>query len=110
MIAAFIRNQAFPRGIIICLAFMTVLSLQSFVQYQPVEGETLFRKNCARCHGADGTRGLFGAKNLKTSSLPDEAIALQIKNGKGFMPPFKKKLAADEIAKVMLYVKSLRKN
>jgi cytochrome c6 len=87
-----------------------MLTLQAFISHQPPDGETLFKNHCQRCHGADGTRGLFGAKNLKKSKISEEAIGLQINNGKGFMPGFKKKLAAAEISQLVSYVKSLRKN
>lgn len=73
------------------------------------EGQSLYEHHCTRCHGADGTRGMFGAKNLRKSQLPDTAIALQIMNGKRIMPPFKKKLTPDQINELSTYVKSLRK-
>lgn len=93
----------------ILILFFAYLSLSSFTTGQTLPGEALFKKNCQRCHGADGTRGLFGAKNLQVSLLTDEAIAIQIKNGKGFMPAFKKKLSAEEINLVVSFVKSLRR-
>ncbi|MCF6407930.1 cytochrome c [Chitinophaga filiformis] len=73
------------------------------------EGQTLYEQHCARCHGADGTRGMFGAKNLQKSLLPDTAIALQIRNGKRIMPPFKKRLTPDQINELTTYIKTLRK-
>lgn len=71
-------------------------------------GQKLYEQHCTRCHGKDGRKGSFGAKNLQQSILPDAAIMKQIEKGKGFMPPFRKKLTANEIAEVMLYIKSLR--
>jgi mono/diheme cytochrome c family protein len=71
-------------------------------------GQDLYTRNCIHCHGTDGTKGFFGAKNLKTSILPDSAIFLQVQNGKKIMPSFRKRLSADEIKQVLLYVKSLR--
>ena len=68
-------------------------------------GQKLYEQHCARCHGKDGTKGLFGARDLQQSVLPDAAIVLQIEKGKGFMPPFRKKLTVDEISEVMLYIK-----
>lgn len=73
------------------------------------EGQTLYEHHCARCHGADGARGLFGARNLQKSMLPDTAIALQIRNGKKIMPAFKKKLSPDQINELSAYIKTLRK-
>lgn len=74
----------------------------------PASGESLYRKNCMRCHGVDGTRGLLGAKNLRRSSLASEAIRTQIQTGKGFMPSFRKKLNEAEIEELVLYVRTLR--
>lgn len=71
-------------------------------------GQKLYEHHCARCHGKDGTKGMFDANNLQRSILPDAAIVQQIQKGKGFMPPFRKKLTEDEISEVMLYIKTLR--
>lgn len=72
------------------------------------EGQLLYEQHCARCHGKDGSKGFLGAKNLQASELTDAAIILQIQKGKGFMPPFRKKLTTSEISEVMVYIKSLR--
>lgn len=75
----------------------------------PVDtGKTLFGHNCSRCHGNDGTKGFFGAKNLQISRLSDSAITVQILNGKKFMPSFRKRLSQDEIQSLTQYVKTLR--
>src|SRR5690349_2716077 len=71
-------------------------------------GQKLYERHCARCHGKDGTKGSFGAKNLQQSILSDAALVQQIEKGKGFMPPFRKKLTANEISEVVLYIKTLR--
>lgn len=92
------------------LAITAMIGLQSFLVNQPDKGEALFEKHCTKCHGTDGTLGLFGAKNLKTSTLTDEGIIRQIQNGKGFMPSFRKKLSTGEITQLVVYVKTLRKN
>ena|SRR5579859_4442279 len=73
-----------------------------------VTGQELFNHHCIHCHGADGTKGFFGAKNLRKSVLPDSAIVLQIQKGKGFMPSFRKKVTPDEISQLVSYVKTLR--
>lgn len=71
-------------------------------------GKALFGHNCSRCHGNDGTKGFFGAKNLQISRLSDSAITVQILNGKKFMPSFRKRLSPDEIQSLTQYVKTLR--
>jgi cytochrome c6 len=71
-------------------------------------GESLYKQHCARCHGHDGTKGMFGARNLQRSMLTDSAVTQQIQRGKGFMPGFRKKLSVEQIQEVVTYVKSLR--
>lgn len=71
-------------------------------------GESLYKQYCARCHGNDGTKGMFGARNLQRSTLADTAVTLQIQRGKGFMPGFRKKLSAEQLQELVTYVKSLR--
>jgi cytochrome c6 len=82
--------------------------ITAFVQAPP-SGEKLYLANCKQCHGVDGTRGFFGAKNLKKSRLEDTSIIQQINTGKGFMPSFRNKLTPDEIVEIVSYVKQLRK-
>lgn len=80
------------------------------VNYHPGSdtGRILFESNCSRCHGADGTKGLFGAKNLRKSQLSDSAIIEQIRSGRRIMPPFKKRLRPEEIQQIAIYIKTLR--
>ena len=73
-------------------------------------GKALFEHYCSRCHGADGTKGFLGAKNLKKSRLADSAIIKQIQNGKRIMPSFQKKIKPEEIQALAIYIKTLRTN
>lgn len=98
------------------IAVIALLSLSTLVLAE-APGESLFKKNCAMCHGADGTgkTGMgvkLGAANLASSdvqSLSDAAIAQTIRNGKGKMPPFEKSLTPDEIDQLVHYVRRLHK-
>ncbi|MOA65673.1 Cytochrome c6 precursor [compost metagenome] len=72
-------------------------------------GKELYTANCKRCHGVDGTRGIFGARNLREANLSDSAIVKQMRQGSGFMPSFRKKLSQEDMLQIMSYVKSLRK-
>jgi cytochrome c6 len=93
-------------SLFICLA---TAGFRSNTEALPEQGgRKLYEQHCVRCHGKDGTKGSFGAKDLQQSILPDAAIIRQIEKGKGFMPPFRKKLSINEISQVMLYIKSLR--
>lgn len=72
-------------------------------------GKILFEQNCAKCHGTDGTKGRFGAKNLQTSTLSDEQYFKVIQKGKGIMPSWEKRLTSDRITEIISYIKTLKK-
>ncbi len=69
----------------------------------------LYKANCVVCHGADGTMGMNGAKNLKESTLSKEQIVKQITYGKGMMVGFDEKLSAAEIDQLATYIQTFRK-
>jgi len=80
----------------------------------------VYVKNCASCHGRDGTAKTpagrkLGVKDLSKSTLADAQIEQQIREGKldekkkSNMPAFKDKLTADEIKSLVSVVKDFRK-
>ncbi|TVR78595.1 MAG: cytochrome c [Chitinophagaceae bacterium] len=71
-------------------------------------GKALFEQNCAKCHGLDGTKGKFGAKNLQKSALTDGQYLRIIQKGKGIIPSWEKKLNADQIKDIISYIKTLK--
>ena len=84
------------------------------------DGEDLFAKNCALCHGKDGKAQTpiarkLGVKDLTQSKLTEAEIKKQIvegkrdEHGKEKMPAFKAKLSEDEIKSIVTVVKDLRK-
>lgn len=76
-------------------------------QPDPV-GRKIYESKCTRCHGREGTRGLFGAKNLQTSKLDDKTLYETVREGRRIMPSWKEKLTPEEIHQVIRYVKTLR--
>ncbi len=93
---------------------LTTLLLLSFTMVEHTQkrertGQELFEKHCKQCHGKDGTRGLFGAKNLQTSQLADDALYMTIAKGRKVMPAWEKRMDSAELGLVMAYVKTLRK-
>ena len=72
-------------------------------------GKEIFESNCARCHGTDGTKGKWGAKNLRLSNLEDNELIAIISNGKRIMPAWNYSLTKNEIEIVKDYIKTLRK-
>jgi mono/diheme cytochrome c family protein len=89
--------------------FMSFCSVVAQKQPPILSGRQLFEKKCAKCHGKDGTKGLFGAKNLPASKLTDSELFNIIGNGKKIMPSWQKKLSMDEIGAVIEYIKTMRK-
>jgi len=89
----------------ITLCYVTIAKAQD----EPLTGKALFEKKCATCHGNDGTRGRFGAKNLQISTLNNDELITMVSTGKGIMPKWGKKLTQEQILSVVEYIKTLRK-
>jgi cytochrome c6 len=81
------------------------------------KGEALFQEQCIGCHGPDGRAQTelgkkLGAADLTSDAIrqqPDAELAKIVKDGKGKMPTFDKKLSDDEIRGVITYVRQLAK-
>ena len=75
----------------------------------PVDGKTLFAKNCAACHQANG-RGIPGAFPALVASPvaigPADAVAEVLLKGRGGMPDFSTSLDDADIAAVLTYARS----
>jgi len=81
------------------------------------DGSALYSSNCAICHARNGAgTPAWRAKGQPDLSRPDwqkshsdEQIASQIKNGKGKMPGFGKKLSNEDIMALVRQVRSLKR-
>ncbi len=73
-------------------------------------GQSVFKKNCKLCHGADGKQMLNGAKDLNLSTMTLEERINIITNGKKVMVPFKDVLTAEQIKAVAQYTKDTFKS
>ncbi|RYF98679.1 MAG: cytochrome c [Chitinophagaceae bacterium] len=73
------------------------------------KGKEIYIARCAHCHGGDGAKGKFGAKNLMKSRLNQEELTIIINNGKKLMPSWKKRLTEEEINDVKAFIITLRK-
>lgn len=73
-----------------------------------VDGFQVFKKNCKTCHGADGSLGLNGAKDLRVSTLSIEQRIETITHGKGVMTAFETILSPEEIKAVAEYTTTLK--
>ena len=85
---------------------------QAVVFNDEVSGKDLFKNNCARCHGAEGTGGK--GPNLTTEKKQakwkdsDEKLIDKIKNGAFGMPAFADKLKPEEIKAISDYVRTFK--
>jgi len=89
------------------LVFLSIASIATSQTTPPENGQVLFERNCAKCHGEDGTRGRFGAKNLQITSLGDSEMIHIISKGKRIMPSWEHKLAKEEIHALVIYIHQL---
>ncbi|PSL45430.1 mono/diheme cytochrome c family protein [Chitinophaga niastensis] len=103
-------SKAVIPAFFIVMLLVTGSSFKAISGQPPVTGDVLYRKTCRMCHGNDGTKGMFGAKNLQISKLETAAIVQQIREGKGNMPSFKNRFSGEELAVLADYVKSFRQH
>jgi mono/diheme cytochrome c family protein len=112
-------RRIFRSGIVTIAAgamlFLTVAGSASTASAADT-GESLFKANCAVCHGEDGhptaTGKALNAKDLTSAEaqkLTDAQITTQIENGKNNMPPFKSTLNASQVKLLVAYVRTLGK-
>lgn len=81
----------------------------------PVDAKPLFKKNCARCHGADGSADtesgrLYETPDITGGKLRNASSAKLVRivtKGKESMPAFGKKLTAAQISALVAYMKTL---
>ena len=68
------------------------------------EGETLFMKNCRKCHGMRGKAGvpLSGNENIADPAY----IAAMIINGRGYMPALGEHLTDEQIAAIGTFARN----
>lgn len=93
----------------IIISIVIGLSITNFdKKIQEPIGKEIFEKNCAKCHGKDGTKRLLGAKNLQKSVLTTTENYEIIANGKGKMPSWKEKLSTEQINQVIEYLAVLK--
>jgi mono/diheme cytochrome c family protein len=105
-------------SVIVAFLVISAISVSVFPNYVAGESNSsatkkIYQQNCARCHGSDGKgTGELGKSldvpDLTQLGLSAAKIASVVKNGKGSMPAFKRKLNATQIASVSSYTRSLK--
>ena len=81
------------------------------------EAKRVFKQKCTKCHGQDGAGSnygaIVGATNLTDPEwqqrVDDKRLVNSIKHGRGQMPAFGEKLTEDQIASLVMYVRTLQK-
>ena len=80
----------------------------------PETPESLFKTNCALCHGDDGAGTELGkrfkVKDLRSKEVQDKSsadLALVVHDGKDNMPPFGKRLDDKQIESLIGYIRHL---
>jgi mono/diheme cytochrome c family protein len=79
------------------------------------DAATNWSKNCASCHGKDGSGNTAMGKKLgikdytKEQSFSDAEATKAIANGQGKMKGYKDKLSDADIKALVSYVRSLKK-
>jgi len=108
MTAKFLTAVALVAFVLTCFAQTNNTDVHSTQPASsPINGRTLFLKNCAHCHGA--TAHGDDGPDLHDLGLADDWIASRIRKGKaGQMTAFAGKLQPTEIAALVAYVQSLK--
>jgi mono/diheme cytochrome c family protein len=100
-----------------CLAGLVLgLILPAVAQAQDDAANT-FKTNCVLCHGANGSGNTAAGKALKAKDLRSPEVQKQtnaaligiISKGKGKMPAFADRIEADDMKKLVAYVRALAK-
>jgi len=98
----------------ICCAFFAFSA--GFARQAPADtnlnANPVFQKSCAKCHGKTAEGRHFGGPSLisgKTLAATPEDLRNIIANGKGHMPKFAGKLAAEEIDTLVRQIQALNK-
>jgi mono/diheme cytochrome c family protein len=92
------------------------LILPGIAQAQGDAGN-IFKTNCVLCHGANGSGATTAGKALKAKDLRSPEVQKQtnaalievISKGKGKMPAFADRIEADDMKKLVAYVRQLAK-
>jgi cytochrome c6 len=80
------------------------------------DGKAAYKGKCAVCHADDGSGNTPMGKKMAVRSLKspevqkqtDAALTKVITDGKGKMPPFGKRLTADEIKAIVAHIRTFK--
>jgi cytochrome c6 len=86
-----------------------------FAMQAQSDADKIYKTNCVLCHSADGSGGsptgkAMHAKDLRSDEVQkqsDAALAEVISKGRGKMPAFGAKIKADDVTKLVAYIRAL---
>ena len=95
----------------------SLLALGAFSAQNPptdsgLLANSVYAKNCAKCHGKTAEGRHFGGPSLlsaKTAAASADDLRNMIANGKGRMPKFAGKLTPEEIDTLVKQIQALKK-
>jgi mono/diheme cytochrome c family protein len=128
----FFKAGHLPIALFLCFGYLCYASYAGTLEHQDKESSAdlsapqlarakqLFKEKCTRCHGADG-RGQtvigdmldvpdFTDKTWWKGDVKDERLLESVRDGKGGMPKFGKKLTGQQIALLVTYVRRFDKS
>ena len=78
---------------------------------------SVYKANCAMCHGATGAADTPAGKNFKVPSFSSDSVLKESdadlftieKNGKGKMPAWHDKLSDDQLKDLVAFIHTLQK-
>lgn len=73
---------------------------------------SIYEKNCAKCHGKTAEGRHFGGPSLvsgKSTALSEEELRTIVTSGRGHMPKYDGKLTPEEIDTLVRQIKDARK-
>ena len=100
------------------LSLFNVLGAGNTNEAAAADTGTIYRRQCASCHGRDGRgRTRKGrqtrARDMTDASwqddVSDERLFNSISNGRGKMPAFRKKISENDIDALVAYVRRMRR-
>ncbi len=106
--------RKFPATLAAGVLCFLALAIAAQAENDPAK---FFKANCTLCHSADGsgsspTGKTMHAKDLRSDEVQKESDATLgeiITKGKGKMPAFGAKLSADDVTKMVAYLRTLKK-
>jgi len=88
-----------------------LLALSPLQAFAAGNGQQLYQRNCASCHGENGLGQMKGVPKLSgfdVFSQPDQPLIEVIRSGRNTMPSFLGILNDREIREVIRYIRTLR--